>query len=364
MPRAWVALNAVHGLGPVKIKRLLDQYGTAEAVFKELTGDLARLAGIPDEAIAEIRSGATMSLADEQIRMAQACGVHILTLADENYPQILRQIFAPPPVIFIKGDIRVFEKHAIAVVGTRNCSSYGKQATAHIVGGLTAKGIVTVSGLARGIDTCAHGVCLDNGGYTIAVLGSGIDWIYPKENRGLAEKVADRGALVSEFPFKTPPGAYNFPRRNRIISGLSAGVVVIEAGKKSGALITASYALQQGREVFAVPGSIFSEKSEGAFNLIKNGAAPVRSAEDIIESIEVIRHRLPMEEVPATTLPPVELLSEGERIVLEHLSYEPMRVDQIVERTEKVVSELFNILLNLELKGFIRQVAGQQYVRA
>jgi DNA processing protein len=347
----------------VRIKHLLERYGSPDAVFKESPSALSRIGGISDEAIASIKNADTFNHAEEQLAEAASLGVQVLTLESEEYPSVLKEIFAPPPVLFAKGKIETFAKHSVAIVGTRNLTHYGEQATVSLTQGLVKRGIAVVSGLARGIDTCAHRACLDSGGETIAVLGCGIDRIYPPENKALAARITDSGVLVSEFPFKTPPESFNFPRRNRIISGLSAGVVVVEAGRKSGALITASYALQQGREVFAVPGPIFSDKSEGTFNLLKSGATPVRTSDDIIEAIEMIRHSPPMDEVPRATQPPLELLSEGERVVLEQLSEKPLRMDQIVERTEKVVSELFDILLNLELKGMVRQIAGQQFVR-
>ncbi|MBD3390802.1 MAG: DNA-protecting protein DprA [Chitinivibrionales bacterium] len=364
MSLAWVALNSVKGLGPVRFKHLLERCGSPDAVFKESRSSLSRMGDISDEVAARIRDAQTLARAEEQVNEAEVRGIRILTLADPDYPSFLKEIYAPPPVLFVRGATEAFDKHAVAVVGTRNATHYGEKAAAHLVKELTARGLATVSGLARGIDTCAHRTSLDNGGVTIAVLGSGVDHVYPASNRDLAEHIIENGVVISEFPLKTPPEAYNFPRRNRIISGLAAGVVVVEAGKRSGALITARYALQQGRDVFAVPGSIFSDKSDGTFNLIKSGATPVRSAADIAEVIEVVRHRVPMESVPSATRPPLELLSEAERAVLTHLCDEPLRMDQIVDRTKKVVSELFDILLNLELKGVVKQVAGQQFVRA
>ena len=219
--------------------------------------------------------------------------------------------------------------------------------------------------MALGIDAVAHKACLDNGGSTVAVLGCGVDTMYPASNRALAERIIQKGAIVSEFPLGTPPLAYNFPRRNRIISGLSAGVIVVEARKKSGSLITAYYAMQQGRDVFAVPGSIFSEKSNGTFNLIKKGGVPVQSAQDILENITVVSHSLVRQQEPSsvTRISP-DLLNAEEQLVVASLSDIPQRIDQIAENIKKTVADLFSILLNLELKGVVKQIAGQQYIRA
>jgi DNA processing protein len=363
MPLNWVALNAIKGLGPVTFKRLLDEFGSPDAIVTQKQSSLMRVAGVTREVATAITGATTMEHAEEQIRRAQTSDVDILTLDDGRYPQLLRQIFAPPPVLFVKGTVDVFERHAFGVVGTRKATPYGERVTRDIAGQLSRKGIAVVSGLARGIDTFAHRAAIESGGHTIAVLGCGIDRVYPSQNKALFEQIPEKGVIVTEFPFGTPPEAFNFPRRNRIISGLSAGVLVVEAGKRSGALITVSYALQQGREVMAVPGEIYSSMSDGTFELIKNGAVPVKSADDIAAAIEVVRIPPVMESVPGPTQPPIELLSDGERIVLQHLSDKPLRMDQIIEKTQKVVSELFDILLNLELKGMVRQIAGQQYVR-
>jgi DNA processing protein len=363
MSREWVALNAIKGLGPVKIQQLLKLYKAPAGIFEQSRQSLSQRAGLSRLVIDSIKNEETFSFAEKQVAKAASLGVRILTLDSDNYPPLLKQIFAPPPVLYVKGNLSAFDRHAVGVVGTRSFTHYGEHATAAIVRKLSERGIAIVSGLARGIDTVAHRTCLDNGGATIAVLGCGVDRVYPSENKDLAGRILENGALLSEFPLATRPEAFNFPRRNRIISGLAAGVVVVEAGKKSGAQITARYALQQGRDVFAVPGSIFSDKSDGTFNLIKSGATPVRDAQDIIESIEVIKHRSAIDHVPKATQPPLDLLSEAERLVLEQLTDEPQRIDQIIERTEKLFSELFNVLLNLELKGMVKQVAGQQYVR-
>jgi DNA protecting protein DprA len=365
MPQIWIALNSVKGLGPVKIKALLEKYGTAEAAFERLSDELPALAGN----VPEVNKKVLLEQARRQLDRARELDVRVLTLADEDYPPHLKEIYAPPPVLFVKGSCDVFKKHSIAIVGTRRYTPYGKSVTMTLVKELVQKHLVIVSGLAQGIDTIAHQTCLENKGETIAVLGCGIDTCYPKENKQLSQQIMSAGAVVSEFPLGTQPESFNFPRRNRIISGLSAGVVVMEAPVKSGSLITANYALQQGRDVFAVPGSIFSAGSMGPFNLIKDGAIPVMSAHDIVDSIQIISHSAitgPRKAFPGlegTMKMPLDLLSSSERKVFDGIAESPARIDAIAEKSGKTISEMFDLLLSLELKGFIKQVSGQQYLR-
>jgi DNA processing protein len=361
MPLAWLALNSVPGLGPVKIGALLEKFGSAETAFQQLPESLPAAGGEKNS----IGKTTLLKHAEEQLKRAHELDIRILTLSDPDYPPHLREIYAPPPVLFVRGNCDVFKKHAIAVVGTRRCTQYGKSATISLVKELVDKQLVVVSGLALGIDTVAHRTCLDNKGETVAVLGCGIDTCYPRDNKTLMDSIAVSGAAVSEFPLGTLPETYNFPRRNRIISGLSAGVLVIEAPERSGSLITANYALQQGREVFAVPGSIFSASSIGTFNLIKDGAVPVRSAADIVDNIQIISHTGLMEKkLDASIMKmPLDLLNASERGLLDICSETPARIDMLAQKSGKSVSELFGILLSLELKGLIKQVSGQQYLR-
>jgi DNA processing protein len=288
--------------------------------------------------------------------------VLVLTPGDERFPPLLHEIFAPPPVLFVKGNLDVFSRHAVGIVGTRHPTPYGIRAAGAISRELAQAGIAVVSGLALGIDTAAHQACLEAGGCTIAVLGCGVDVIYPPSNHALADRITEQGAIVSEFALGTKPLGHHFPRRNRIISGLSAGVLVVEAGEKSGALITANFALQQGREVFALPGPVFSDKSAGTFNLIKSGATPVRSGADILESIQTVRLNSVANQ--RVSFPFAEdLLSTEERSLLGHLGDAPLRVDELAGASGLPVSALLDALLNLELKGAVRQLAGQQFVR-
>jgi len=365
MPVAWIALNLVKGLGPVRIKNLIETYGTPDAVFEVPPSRLVQQGMLSSAIASQLHDSTLFKKAEKQCREAEKLGVSIVALTDSRYPAYLKEIFAPPPVLFIKGNLKVFEQHGIGVIGTRNPTVYGKQTTRKIVGSLVNRNLVIISGLARGIDTVAHEICLEAGGYTVAVLGCGIDIIYPKTNKALAEKICTKGALVSEFPFGTAPETFNFPRRNRIISGLSAGVVVIEAGPKSGSLITANYAVQQGRDVFAVPGPIYSPQSLGTFNLIKDGAIPARDGNEIAESLSVISNTHSMKcNTASFVTAQVDLLNEMERSIFESLSMVPCRIDEIAEKTGRKIADLFDALLNLELRGVIRQVSGQMYIRA
>ena len=253
---ALLALNSIQGLGPVRVKALIQHYGSPLSLFEpEGRAALVQWAGAFSNN--SIDPPSLLESAERQLDKASAQGITVLTWDHGAYPPLLREIYAPPPVLFVKGKLESFTKHACGVVGTRKPTQYGRSAAALIVKQLVEKKIVIVSGLAHGIDTVAHQTCLDNGGVTIAVLGGGVDTVYPAANKKLAERIAETGALVSEFDLGTEPEGYHFPRRNRMISGLSVGVLVVEAPKKSGSLITANYALQQGRDVFAVPGSIF-----------------------------------------------------------------------------------------------------------
>jgi len=367
MREYWIALNGINGLGPVRIRRLLEIFGTPQAVFEAPPRLLADKRLIPASGAAEFSR--RDELLDEARKHLDACeknGITVLILPDEAYPLYLKEIFAPPLVLYVKGSIDVLQNHSLAIVGTRSPTTYGLYCTRSLTAELCGRAVI-VSGLARGIDTAAHTRCLELGGKTVAVLGCGVDRIYPAENKDLAERISKNGALVSEFPPGTFPEAYNFPRRNRVISGISCGVLVVEAGEKSGALITANYALQQNRTVFAVPGPINSPVSAGTFRLIKDGAVPVRSAEDIFEHISATTF-VPMLAAPPSNVrseqtPPPTLADNDELAVWDALSAEPQRVDAIAETCGVEIPRLLGTLLNLELKGFITQTGGQEFRR-
>jgi DNA processing protein len=371
---AWLALNSVKGLGPVRLNDLMKHYGSPLALFEKNGHSILKQWVAFHSSATDVEAiGVMLEKAERQLEKAKELGITVLTLSDARYPALLREIDAPPPVIFVKGHLDCFTRHCVGVVGTRRPSPYGKNAAASIVKQLVEKQIAIVSGLALGIDTVSHATCLDNGGTTIAVMGCGLDRVYPPANAKLADAILDRGAIVSEFDLGTPPESYNFPRRNRIISGLSAGICVVEAPMKSGSLITANYALQQGREVFAVPGPIFSDRSDGTFHLLKSGAIPVKSGDDIIENIQTLKlsaisrgargaQGAEFQEQVRHTMP-VELLTQAERQLYECITSVPQRLDTLAEKAHKAVAELFDVLLNLELKGLIRQISGQQFVR-
>lgn len=362
MPLHWIALNAVRGLGPVKIKQLLDKYGEPGAVFKQSPSELVKQGIVSESVASQLGDPSLFQFAQEQLNWAERLKVSVITCNESVYPFCLKEIFAPPPIIYVKGRIEVFQRCAIAVVGTRVPTVYGKKVTDSICAELVERRMVIVSGLARGIDTSAHQSCINHRGETVAVLGCGLDRCYPPENRDLSEKIVENGVLLSEFPLGTPPEAYNFPRRNRIISGMSCAVLVVEAGVKSGSLITAHYALQQGREVFAVPGPINSPVSAGTFNLIKSGAIPARSGHEIAQSLKVPTLSFENQTGCPSAGFSAELLQDSEKDVFEQLSTIPVRIDDISTRTGIPVAALYPLLLNLELKGFIRQLSGQLYV--
>jgi DNA processing protein len=282
--------------------------------------------------------------------------VTLLTWLDEDYPRRLKEIKQPPPVIYIRGEITPQDEWAISVVGTRRITPYGQQVTEEVAAFLARNGITVVSGLAKGVDSAAHKTALRAGGRSIAVLGSGVDNIYPAENRKLAEELIQQGAVISDYPLGTPPEAKNFPPRNRLISGLSIAVVIIEAGEKSGALITANFAAEQGREVFAVPGKIHVPQSKGPNRLVRDGAHPLLSPEDLLEALDLV---MVTEHQTARTVLPADATEAALYLVLGH---EPMHVDEIGLKVDLPIEKVSATLALMELKGMVRQVGGMQYV--
>jgi DNA processing protein len=354
----WVGLSMVSGIGPVRFKRLVGYFGDPGAAWQASAAEL-QSAGLdrgPMESLLAARQELDL---DEELERVRAEGSHVITWEDEGYPPRLLQVHDAPPVLYVKGEIEPRDEWAVAVVGTRSATRYGKQIVDEIAGDLARAGITVVSGLARGIDSLGHRAALRAGGRTIAVLGCGIDIIYPSEHRDLARSVVERGALVTEYPLGTKPEGGNFPARNRIISGLSLGTLVVEAGKRSGALITADYALEQGREVFAIPGNVHSPKSEGTNRLIQEGGAKlVVSVQDILEELNLtlVEHHQEVRMVVPE--------DEREARILKHISEEPVHVDEIGQRTDLPISEVTSTLAMMELKGMVRQVGGMNYVVA
>jgi DNA processing protein len=344
----------VKGIGAVRLRALLDAFGDAQSAWQASPEALLATqlpAGIVDNLIHLRRS---ISLDDiwEQI---QSQGIQVLIWDDEGYPERLRQIHNPPPVLYLRGTLEAEDHWAVAIVGTRRITPYGRQVADRIAVKLVNSGITVVSGLALGVDTAAHQASLDAGGRTLAVLGCGVDRIYPPKNRRLAEKIMVNGALISDYAPGTPPEASNFPPRNRIISGLSLATVVVEAGVKSGALITANFAVEQGREVFAVPGNVFAPQSRGPNRLIQNGAHPLLDPQEILDILDLTRVT---EQQEARIVLPA---NATEAQLFEVLSHEPIHVDEVRAQTNLSIEEVTATLALMELKGMVRQVGGMRY---
>jgi DNA processing protein len=367
--RDWVALSFVTGVGSRTAALLIDRFGSAQACLDASPHELER-AGLKTDSIEMLRDPSLRERGEREIDELTRLGGEVLPLTDERYPALLRETYDPPVVLYVLGDIkRALGQPALAVVGSRRCSTYGRNAAEMLARELASRGVTIVSGLARGIDAAAHRGSLEGRGLTVAVMGTGLDAVYPKENRRLAEQIAASGALVTEFPLNTPPLSQNFPFRNRVISGLSLGVMVVEGAERSGSLITARLAAEQGREVFAVPGNITSFKSFGPNYLIKDGAKLVQTWRDVVEEFpvelksqiiaaergEASPRQLAMDEVS---------LSPGERKVLSLMKVdESVHIDQLIMRTALGAGELMAALLKLEMLDRIRQLPGKSFVR-
>jgi DNA processing protein len=351
----WVGFNMVKGIGSVRFKILLDAFGSAETAWNASPEALldAGLSRKVVESFQRVRKGVSL----EQVwQRLQSMDVQVLTWDDEGYPRHLKEIDQPPPVIYIRGTLTPEDEWAVAIVGTRRVTAYGRQVTEEIATSLARNGVTIISGLARGVDSLAHQAALNAGGRTLAVLGSGVDLVYPPENRKLAAQIIEHGALVSDYSLGTPPDGVNFPPRNRIISGLAMAVIVVEAGQTSGALITASFAAEQGRDVFAVPGNIHAPQSQGTNRLIRDGAQPLLNPQDVLEALNltmVVEHRAVRVALPSD---PVESR------LYKLLSHEPMHVDEIRALANMPIETVSATLVMMELKGMVRQVGGMNYV--
>jgi DNA processing protein len=354
----WVAWTKISGVGAARLKRLWEYFGDLAIAWSADPGDL-ECAGIDQRTIAAFlaeRRGLDPGMEAEKLDRA---GVDLLTLADAAYPTSLRPLDGAPACLHVKGNLLPEDEIAVAVVGNRSITGYGRQVTEDLAAGLVRQGVTVVSGLARGVDAVAHRTAIDKGGRTVAVLGCGVDVTYPPEHRTLSEQIFMHGALVSEFPLGTKPDAPNFPMRNRVISGLSLGTLVIEAGQTSGALITAARAVEQNREVFAVPGSIYAPRCAGTNALIKRGEAKlVTCVEDILEELN-LRLR------PQQLVMEAVLAHDGtEERVLQALGSEPLHVDALTRLTDLPINVVSSTLAMLELRGLVRQVTPMQFVRA
>ena len=357
----WLALHLIPGLGNIAFKNLLDRFGSPVGIFQASIADLTGVDGIRKELARKIVDREYTSDPLKELKRIESRGARILTYSDPAYPQFLKEIHGPPMILYIKGKDIPNNLTLVAVVGSRNPTHYGLKAAEKIGQGLARRGLGVVSGLARGIDAAAHTGCLGGRGFTIAVLGTGIDTIYPQSNKKLFHQITEKGAVISEFPLGTPPEPKNFPIRNRIISGLSRGVAVVEATKNSGSLITASLALDQGREVFAVPGSINSFKSTGCHLLLKQGARLVENSDDILDELGLNYKYAPKTDTfKDAPLPPME---DSEKEIYEIIGDYPIHIDKIANLGNLEPAEVSSILMRMELKGIIKQLPGKMFVR-
>lgn len=367
----WIALSLIDDIGPITAKRLITILGGVRQIFEIDEKGLLEIDGIGEKRARAIKNFRDWDRVERIIKSARHLGIKILTQAEPSYPENLRTIPDPPLVLYITGEPLPEDRYAIAIVGSRKATDYGMRATERLSKDLAEAGITIVSGFARGIDTVAHATSLEIGGRTIGVFAGGLDRPYPPENKPLLKKILENGYIISEFPPGTRPLKENFPRRNRIISGLSLGVIVVEAAEKSGALITASYGLEQGREVFAVPGSIFSKNSSGTNNLIKAGAKLVSSARDVLEELvprlkELIKEKgtgileVSRHQIPRSTRGTLEFTAK-EMDIIKIMNDEPIHIDEIIRKSGMSPKEVASILSGLELKGVVRQIEGKRF---
>lgn len=352
----WIALTDVPDIGPVTARKLIAVYKTPEAVFQAPFKELAGISFIKSKKAKQIKEYDRWEQTDAQIKKLISRNIRAIPFTDIEYPEMLKNISDAPLILYANGTICKDDRFAIAVVGSRKPSPYGRAVTENLSSELTSMGFTIVSGMARGIDTAAHISALKAGGRSIAVLGSGIDVTYPPENKNLMEKISLSGCALSEFPVGTPPERENFPRRNRLISGLSLGVLVVEATADSGSLITAQYAVDQGKEVFAVPGNINSLNSSGTNALIKQGAKLVQKTEDILEELAPVLKGFIKTKTNLNIA-----LADDEKQVCDIMTAEPVHVDVISRESRMPASKVLGILLGLELKGIVRQTEGKKF---
>jgi DNA processing protein len=369
----WLALALTQGLGPTRIKKLIEHFGTAERVFQASLTELEAM-GMRAVSAQSIATGKSLELAQQECGKAVEARARIISLSDPEYPARLKEIYDPPVVLFVKGSVEVLAQPGIAMVGTRHPTPYGSGMAERLSTDLATRGLVIISGLARGVDTASHRGAVAAKGKTVAVLGTGIDVMYPRENTRLAEQiVALGGALITEFPVGTSPTPQNFPIRNRIISGMSAGVLVVEAAEYSGTRITSRCALEQNRDVYAVPGNVTNKNSWGPNTLIKQGAKLVATWEDVWEElptdVQEVLNSMPNESPGPETasLFPDQATSPHEKKILKLLKAdESTHIDQLVELLENEMSssEIFSALFELELNGKVRQLPGKNFVKS
>ena len=366
----WLALSFIDDVGPVTARRLLSAFRSPKKILEAKIDELRDVEDISEAKLKKIAGFNSWDAVEKTIVTSKEHGIRMIKYIDSEYPENLREIEDSPVLLYCKGRLEKEDRYAIAMVGSRNMTPYGQKIAENIASGLASYGFTIVSGMARGIDTCSHRGALNARGRSIAVLGNGLDNPYPAENAALFDELSNNGCVISEFPPGTPPNRENFPRRNRLISGLSLGVLVVEATVKSGSLITAGYALEQGKEVFAVPGSITSGNSEGTNALIKKGAKLVQKADDILEELAPqIKGLLKgsHKEIPernfAVNISGLEITGE-EKAICNILGNEPKHVDEIARETRIPSAKLLGLLLGLEIKGTIKQTEGKRFYMA
>ncbi len=358
----WLTLAHTPGLGPTGCRRLLAHFGEIEPIFAAKTGELQAVAGIGPKVARAVAERTAMPQAEAELAKASKAGVHCLAFSDPAYPTLLREIADPPLVLYAKGNPELLSRPSIAVVGARAATIYGKKMAENFAAALARVGLTVTSGLALGIDTCAHQGALAANGATIAVLGCGLDVIYPPQNKKLFAMIATSGMLLSEYPLGTQPDSFRFPARNRIISGISQGVVVIEAAGRSGSLITAEFALEQGREVFAMPGRVDSGKSEGCHRLIQEGAKLVQRAEDILSELgAMLPEQTGATSTPALAAGPTKPPTATEAAILAVLDHYPRDIEEIIAACGLPAHTVTAALLGLELSGRVEASPGPQY---
>jgi DNA processing protein len=353
----WIAFSRVPRVGRVRVSQLEDHFGSLRAAWDASTSEL-KAAGLDSATASECVAARGRINPDDELELLHRHAMQAITWHDDAYPAQLREIFDRPPVLFVRGSLTPADAYSVAVVGTRRVSVYGRQAAEDMARGLAVNSVTVVSGLARGVDAIAHRAALDAGGRTIGVLACGLDMVYPPEHKRLAEQMIEQGALVSDYAIGTQPRSEFFPRRNRILSGISLGVLIVEGDVKSGAMITARQALEQNREVFAVPGSIYSPNSRGTNKLIQDGEAKLTlDVQDVLAelNLSMAAHQIEMAElVPA---------DETESVLLRFLSGEPLHIDDVRRETGLPIATVTSGLAMLELKGLVRQVGRMNYVR-
>lgn len=354
----WLAIYLIPGLGPAVCKRLIDHFGGPGPVLRAGMKDLLQVPGMKETWARAVKHQAAHAEAELELSRVRELGITLVPWTAPLYPINLRTIFTPPVLLYVKGSLLEQDANSIAVVGARSATGYGTSVAGRLSRRLAQTGVTVVSGLARGIDTAAHLGALAGGGRTIAVLGCGLDIRYPSENARLFDQIAENGAIITEYPLGTKPEPWRFPARNRIISGLSLGVVVVEAASKSGSLITANLALEQGREVFAIPGRVDSKKSEGAHRLLQQGAKLVLSEVDILEELPLLARKKAAMEADHT---PREETDPEEKAILHFLDADPKAIDDIICGVNFSAARTNDLLLRLELKGLVTVLPGRLY---